>query len=154
MVYRWKTDVPAQWGRAQRVGEALDAISRDNGGTLHPQDVVAAARAPESVLHSLFEWDDRKAARQHRLDQATRMIAAIVIPVHTEEHAAVRAVYGQGEAESQGHIVAHDSRSLAKARVRGQLLAAIRQYKRVADPDEICELLRAELQQLEALAGV
>jgi hypothetical protein len=28
--------------------------------------VLEAARSPDSYLHSLFEWDDAKAARKHR----------------------------------------------------------------------------------------
>lgn len=50
-------------------------------GRLDPEDVVEAARDPESVLHNDFEWDDTEAARQHRLNQARRVIRSVRLNV-------------------------------------------------------------------------
>jgi hypothetical protein len=38
----------------------------EHGDELTEQIVVDAARSPDSPLHSLFEWDDAKAARKYR----------------------------------------------------------------------------------------
>lgn len=55
------------------VREALEAIyTRD--GQLDPEVVVSEAVPEDSPLHKHFEWDDSKAAHQHRLDTATRLI--------------------------------------------------------------------------------
>lgn len=62
--------------RAMSVKEAVwflrATLGRDE--VLPPSNVVRAAQNPTSVLHHLFEWDDVKAARQWRLEQARRLI--------------------------------------------------------------------------------
>jgi hypothetical protein len=62
---------------AQRIGEALTAISVEGGGHLSPAAVVDAARDRAHVLHPHFEWRDRIAAEQYRLDQARTLIRVI-----------------------------------------------------------------------------
>ena len=61
----------------QQIGEALEEIRLGNGGQLHPGAVVESARDAKSPLHSHFEWDDRKAAELHRMDQARALIRSI-----------------------------------------------------------------------------
>lgn len=56
----------------------LQRIASENGGILQPVSVVDAARAPESPLHSQFQWDDSVAAHQHRLFQARQLIRVCV----------------------------------------------------------------------------
>jgi hypothetical protein len=56
----------------------LDAL-RDGSGRLRPQDVVEAARNPESVLHEHFEWDDDLAAESHRVNQARELIRSVAV---------------------------------------------------------------------------
>jgi hypothetical protein len=47
--------------------------------------VLAEAESPESVLHDLFEWDNSKAAHQHRLTQARQIITSVRVVITTEE---------------------------------------------------------------------
>jgi hypothetical protein len=44
----------------------LERLAAEYGDELTEENVVEAARSPDSYLHSLFEWDDAKAARKHR----------------------------------------------------------------------------------------
>ncbi|MCV7245889.1 hypothetical protein H7J83_24735 [Mycobacterium mantenii] len=44
----------------------LERLAAEHGDELTEQVVVDAARSPDSPLHSLFEWDDAKAARKYR----------------------------------------------------------------------------------------
>lgn len=83
MIYKFR-DGSRLKGDAQAVGVRLTSI-RENNGRLAPIDVVNEARAKESLLHQYFEWDNSKAAEQHRLAQARHLVAAVVI-VETEEH--------------------------------------------------------------------
>lgn len=77
MVYGWKPGFhPA--GPAQPIGERLEQLRRDHKG-LTADVVVRDARPKSSVLHAAFEWDDRKAAEEHRLRQARDLIAHVVI---------------------------------------------------------------------------
>lgn len=78
-IYAFDAAVPGRAKRAdpQVIGEALETIRLENGGELHPQAVVADARDAKSPLHRYFEWDDRKAAEAHRMDQARALIRSI-----------------------------------------------------------------------------
>jgi hypothetical protein len=67
------------------VAEKLAEIAGRNGGRLTPDLVLAEAESPESVLHDLFEWDDSKAAHQHRLTQARQIITSVRVVITTEE---------------------------------------------------------------------
>lgn len=60
----------------QEIGEELDRIRADKG-KLVPADVLEAAIDENSPLHHAFEWDDSAAAKQHRLNQARRLITSI-----------------------------------------------------------------------------
>jgi len=79
--YAFDGAVPGRAKRAdpQMIGEALETIRLENGGELHPQAVVADARDAKSPLHRYFEWDDKKAAEAHRMDQARALIRSIRI---------------------------------------------------------------------------
>lgn len=46
---------------------------------LSPENVVKAARSPNCVFHDYFEWDNSKAAHQHRLYQARKFISQFEI---------------------------------------------------------------------------
>ena len=59
--------------------ETLQALADDNDGVLRPADVVVAATPPSSPLHKYFTWDDAKAAHEHRLDQARRLMRVTVL---------------------------------------------------------------------------
>lgn len=69
---------PGAKANAKEVGEYLDLLRQESKGELTPEDVVKAARNKNSPLHSFFEWDDSKAAEQHRLQQARGLIRSVV----------------------------------------------------------------------------
>ena len=64
-------------GNAQVVGETFHAISKRNG-KLTPVLVVDSARSVKSPLHRYFEWNDKKAADEHRKEQARYLISCVV----------------------------------------------------------------------------
>ncbi len=60
------------------IQQELKALT-DDAGFIKPASVVQwAKRHPESELHKHFEWNDRLAAEQHRLDQARQLIAVYI----------------------------------------------------------------------------
>ncbi len=61
-----------------KIISALRKIQEDNNGLLLPAHVIAAARPQSSPLHSRFEWDNTKAAHEHRLWQARQLISVCV----------------------------------------------------------------------------
>lgn len=62
---------------AQKIGPEIVALSEN--GDVTPRDVVDAARSSNSALHSYFEWNDKKAADLHRVEQARNMLRSINI---------------------------------------------------------------------------
>lgn len=71
-------------GDAQVVGERLTQI-RKARGQLTPQDILQEAGRESSVLHPYFEWDNDKAAVEHRLSQARHLVACVVL-VQSDEY--------------------------------------------------------------------
>lgn len=65
---------------ADKAGRELARIESKEG-ELTPAVVVERARSGNSALHDHFEWDDSKAAEQHRLSQAGELIRSIVVDV-------------------------------------------------------------------------
>ena len=76
-VYAWKADSRFPIG-AQIAAERLNAI-RKQRGEITPHAVLDDARNSNSPLHRCFEWDDSKAAEAHRLDQARKLTASIIV---------------------------------------------------------------------------
>jgi hypothetical protein len=73
--------------------KARDELSRirqaNDDKLLVAREVVEAASEDASPLHGYFEWDDSKAAHQHRLAQARHLITTIKVtfPDDKEENA-------------------------------------------------------------------
>lgn len=56
----------------------LEQLADAAGGMLTAEAVVDFARDRKTALHREFTWDDREAARCHRLDQARQLIRVYV----------------------------------------------------------------------------
>jgi len=64
--------------RLQTELRAIQKKSRD--GVLHAREVLAWAEThKQSALHSRFEWDNTKAAAEHRLWQAREIIRLVIV---------------------------------------------------------------------------
>lgn len=63
----------------------LERLRASHGGHLEPEDVLNAARAHNSLLHTHFEWNDSIAAEKYRLQQARQLLKLIVLPPETPE---------------------------------------------------------------------
>jgi len=65
----------------QKAGQELDRLKGHNSGDLTPEAVIEAAKDGKNPLHGAFEWDDSKAAHQHRLQTAGLLIKSIVVTI-------------------------------------------------------------------------
>lgn len=91
----------------EAVKEALAAIARKNGGLLTPNSVVLEARKKDSVLHDLFEWDEKKAAHAWRIDQARELIRSVKVVIKTERTTITTVAYIRNpdcESDEQGYV--------------------------------------------------
>ena len=80
---RQQVYVPVEGARlskkvAQLVGVELEKL-RVELGIITPEAVVERARPKRSPLHSLFEWNDKKAAAAHRITQARYLIRSVKV---------------------------------------------------------------------------
>lgn len=73
--YRLRRSVPGQ--TAQAVHDELERIRRARG--LTPLAVVDEAARPDNPLHTAFEWDDTRAAHEHRLATARTLIRCVEV---------------------------------------------------------------------------
>ncbi len=66
---------------ANEIGKALSDLAvklgRDEFQEIESWELVDEARDPSSIFHPLFEWDNDRAAHEHRLDQARRIFSSI-----------------------------------------------------------------------------
>ena len=85
---------------ADIVGAEMERIeARD--GQVTSKSLLDAGRPEESVLHSLFEWDDSKAAELYRLRQATEVITHIHIVIEEKPNTPYRAYVNIQESSGQ-----------------------------------------------------
>lgn len=114
------------------IRERLAEIEAANGGRLTPSDVVRDAKRKDSPLHPLFEWDTRKAAAAHWIDQARQIITSVRVQVRTDT-TKVTAVYyvrdPTAERGQQGYVSVNRLRTDAEM-ARDALVA---EFSRVAD---------------------
>lgn len=87
---------------ADRLAELEDAAGR-----LTPDIVIADARKASSPLHSCFEWNDGKAARAWRIEQARELIRSVMVIVTTDNRAIEIVRYVRDpdqESDEQGYV--------------------------------------------------
>ncbi len=77
-------------GDVTTVGKHIESLTVGDG-ELSPSDVLKDASDPKSPIHDEFEWDDTKAAREHRLHQARKLIRSFEV-VWIEEQVEVQTV--------------------------------------------------------------
>lgn len=76
-------------------------------GVVRPSTLVREAAKPTHPLHDQFEWDDKKAGHQYRINQARQLIASVKV-VMTFSHMKIdgRAYYRDPSLSSgeQGYV--------------------------------------------------
>lgn len=76
---RWKNNANTGGVSASDAYNAIEQIRHDCGGELSADDVLEKAKRKTHVLHPVFEWDDTKAAAEHRRTQARTLLRSIEI---------------------------------------------------------------------------
>lgn len=112
-------------------------------GPLTASRVVEAARDPESPAHDRFEWDDARAAHEHRLATARKLIVSVrYLPAQARQPIPyflhVPSKQGEGEYVPSAVLVLQPERwELARQEVLRQLDAA---RENLAELDEVLRL--------------
>jgi hypothetical protein len=126
MQYDWKVGSRYKNVDAEKVGKELEALQQENGH-LEAEDVVKYAEQHEgSELSKVFEWDDTRAARLYRMEQARHVIQSLVIVEsggeHKEFNVQVRAYESPGS--GKGYYEIH--KALSDEEIKQQVLAQVR----------------------------
>lgn len=91
----------------EAVRARLALIAAANGGRLTPEAVVADAKVKDSPLHVHFEWDVKKAAYAHWLDQARSLITSVRVEMRTDTTVVTAVAYVRDPSASgkeQGYV--------------------------------------------------
>lgn len=130
----------------------------DKNKTVKPTLVIAKAKSPKSALHQYFEWDDSKAAHEHRLDQARNIIKKVMITV---DGAAEKLVHipiirvkkgssREGDYKPLSVVIKNQSefeRALSQALKHFNVLkAAVEMLTRAAETDDQSKLIALAMQ--------
>lgn len=75
--YTIRSGAPFKQEEAPEIAQALMDILAAHGGKLTAHAVVEAAEQEDHPLHQYFEWDDARAAKRYRLQQARQLIKAV-----------------------------------------------------------------------------
>lgn len=93
-------------------------------GILDAAVVVEDARDAESPLHRYFQWDNNVAAEEYRLEQARRLLRAVVMDSPARPNETIRA-FLMVETDSAGGYV-NTVRAMSDVVLREQVLARAR----------------------------
>jgi ADP-dependent phosphofructokinase/glucokinase len=152
--YAFDGAVPGRAKRAdpQVIGEALETIRLENGGELHPQAVVADARDAKSPLHRYFEWDDKKAAEAHRMDQARALIRSVRVIDDKDEKSrpaflSIRSDVGIGYHSIRDVLNSHDLRQRLLEQAQRDLDAWTARYRELREIVELVLPAQRELRR-------
>lgn len=151
----------------------LERLAQANGGLLIAQHVVRAAKEESNPLHSLFTWNDTKAAEQYRIQQAERLIRTVKIEIRPSvvtEHAVRIVRYAKNPMTERGYgetavMLETTSRKPFLEAEYQRCLAQVRRFERILraaeyhdTADELMTVMqqvhwRLEDEQVAAVAG-
>ena len=126
-IYEWANvnySVPASV-----VGKTCEDLEKAFGKVTR-ENFLEAARDEDSPTHSLFEWDDVKAAEKYRVDQSGRILSNLRITIVDEN-----------DEEKQVHAVYNIKSTNEKAEYRSFNVIML-------DPDMRSEVLKRALREL------
>ena len=141
-----------------RIAE-IRQIERANNGVVKPEQVVEAARSPNSALHDAFCWDDDEAARLYRIEQARGLLRVLVeIEPRTSEE--MRAFVAVKSERYEGGGYRHMPTVMRSAAGRDAVLetalwelqAVEAKYKRLTELAGVFAAIRAVVRRRERTA--
>lgn len=150
MVYQLKPGARLKAGATPAfVGATLEMLREANDGNLTPEIVIAAAKKKQHPLHPQFVWDDTKAAKAWRLNEARYLIRSIVVQIigrETEEP--VRAFVKIGTEKTPKYTAMHvamsdtEMRKIVLTRAHKELIDWTKRYSNMIEFAEIIQVIK------------
>lgn len=137
------------------IRDELLALTDPATEMIYADTVVAwAEQNPESEIHAKLEWNDAKAAHQHRLDQARHLISLHVVYANTGRRASVSLVtdrtQGGGYREVTPVLNNARMRSILLRQILDELARVIDRYPQLTELDPLLNILQRTRAMLEA----
>jgi len=150
MVYQLKEGARLKAGATPDVvGGALEILRTENDGNLTPEVVVTAAQKKRHPLHTQFVWDDTKAAKAWRLNEARYLIRSIVVQIVGEEtEEPVRAFVKVGTETTPNYTAMHvamsdtEMRDIVLKRAHKELLDWSKRYSNMIEFAGIIQFIK------------
>ena len=143
MVYQWKTASYIKTD-ANIAGKQCEELEKTVG--LTPENLLNANRNEDAPLHNEFEWDDQKAAEQHRLYQARHIINCLCIKPESSQKEKVNSIRAfvkttlESPYQSLNVILqSKDSYDAMLARAKKELESFISKYQTLAELKPVFE---------------
>ena len=148
--YRWANGSHHK-ADPQKAGEVIADIADKNDGVVRVEDVVDAARDKDSPLHVEFEWDDKKAAEEHRQNKGRELLRHLVTIERRPD------IQEDAEFPQEGPVAVYEVRGFVKESKDDELPdlpgAVSGSYVRIddvmSDPARRKAFLRTALRELE-----
>lgn len=121
MQYGWKKGFYHFGVKAGEAVEEINSISRKTGKIDAPT-LLHHASSASSALHPFFEWDDKKAAHQHRLSQARLLLRSIVIVNEESDGEPIRAFMAVAEEEDECKCYVPTMKVFSREEARAQII--------------------------------
>lgn len=144
MVYSWKTYGYAV--DANIVGKEFEKIEAEYGAVTS-ENVLESAKAEDSPIHNIFEWDDTKAAHQYRLKQAVVLICNLHVDVGEKKPLKVAAYMNVSEEKTGTFINANaafknpDTREVVLKRAKAELTSFRKKYRDLQEFAKLFDLI-------------
>ena len=139
---------------ASIVGEECEKIEKRDGA-ITVEALVDSARERSSAIHELFEWDDKVAGEQWRLQQARMVLHNLKVVVKSEDKKTslkVRAFVNTNPERSQGRYMNvedamsnEDTRAAVLARARRELTAFTDKYSAIEELSPVVKSIKKYL---------
>lgn len=101
-------------------------------GAVTAETLLEHAEDPSSCFHQMYEWDDAKAARKHRLEQSRLILQGLrIVTPDGEEHRMFVAVSVSTEGREKQYVPAVEAIKVPEWReeVKRQALSELRAFK-------------------------
>lgn len=140
---------------AATVGAIIENIQATKG-VCRPQSLVDAARPATSPIHSMFEWDNSKAAESYRTEQARGVLQALKVVIRKPQLRPVaRPAFVSvkpATTKSRGYVTVRSAMSAQDT--RDQLLAeALRHLESIRRRFEMLDELAEVWKAIDAAAA-
>ena len=136
---------------ASIVGEECEKIEKKNGAVT-ANALVETARAKSSMIHELFEWDDKVAGEQWRLQQAKVVLSCLKVTMKTEDDQPpkkVRAFINTNPERSKGvymniedALSNEESRAGVLIRARRELNSFLDKYSDIEELKDVIKTIK------------